>query len=647
MIFERAANPRALVTWGLVIALACSVLVFPLRVRGYLLPVLPAALLAHDPTAQARTVHSAFPYDILRDTDRVLSANARVLLVTDGREVRRREYITFHRALYYLVPRVAYWMSPAPPDGTWEARWWISAPLTQQSILQLAREKDAGYVLLLANLNWRDGNVVAQWSQGKLLALAPSLIAQPGTPRREFADSDWWWQLALAMLSILSIGVLLVAVVEKLGLRVARVGSLALAWVLGAGATAFGLVSLNALGLALSVQVRCITLLAFMSAVWALRHVRRFRRVPLAFRPSLQSSALLAWLGVQTCFVAIVALGQPLVSWDSWVTWGMKARATFIGQGIGAPVFADSSRAITHLDYPLLLPSLEAWVYQWLGAPDDRFAGWIAVAYYLALLGLTYGAARRLGVDAPRALLATAVVGSMPTLTLLAGQVIADIPFAVYALLTACALLEWIRHGERGSFLIALCGAACLPWTKREGLIFVLALGAAALLVAHRERRAWSGALACALTAAFVAGGWSVFLAAQGTGNTDFLPLTFDTLISNVNRLPEIALYFAKSLASYEWSFVWVLVALAATLHVLARRAVLGDMLLLAPLLYLGAMATGYLFSAFVPFESHLLSSGYRLVAQVTPLSVLWLASQTVGGVPRTANSQAHVGAGS
>lgn len=648
LILERAAHTRALVTWGLSIALVCSVLIFPLRVRGYLLPVLPAALLAHDPTAQARSVHTSFPYDILRETDRLLPANARVLLVTDGRDVRHREYITFHRALYYLLPRAAYWMSPAPPDGTWEARWWNSAPLTQESILQLARAKDASYVLLLANLNWRDASVVAQWGEDRLLALAPSLIAQPGAPRREFADNNWWWQIGLALLSIFSMGSLFAFLTERLGLRTSGVETLVIAWTLGAGAAAFGLVSLNALGLALWVQVMCLTLVGLVSAVWALWCARRFLRVPLAFRPSLQTSALLAWLGVQTSFVAIVALGQPLVSWDSWVTWGMKARAILIGQAIGAPVLADSSRVITHLDYPLFLPTLEAWVYQWLGAPDDRFAGWIAVAYYLALLGLTYGTARRLGVDAPRALLATCVLGSMPTLTLLAGQVIADVPYAVYALLTACALLEWVKDGERGSFLIAVCGAACLPWMKREGLIFVFALCAAALLVAHRERRARSGALACALAAALVAGGWTLFLAAQGTGNTDFMPLTLDTLISNLNRLPTVALYFVTSLASFEWSFVWVLVALIAVLQLCARRTVPGDLFLLAPLLYLGMMAASYLYSAFVPFENHLLSSGYRLVAQVTPLCLVWLASQTsIDTVSRIANSQAHVGTGS
>lgn len=613
----------------MVIALVFSVVIFPIRVRGYLLPVLPIALLAYDPAAQARAAFREFPYDVLREADRVLPANARVLLVTDGHDARHREYTTWHRALYFLTPRPVYWMSPAPSDGTWEARWWITAPLDQASIAQLARQTNSMYVLLLADVEWANANPVAQWSDGELLTLGPSPTESGATTGRDFADTDSSWKLALAILSIIAAGTLPLTVAMRFGFRPSRVESLALFWILGAGVVGFGMVCLSVLGLPLWLQVTYLTVVAFASAGWTISQARPTRLARFTFHPSLRSSALFVWLAVQTCFVAIVALGQPLVYWDSWVTWSMKARAIFLEQGIGAPVFADPSREITHLDYPLLLSSLEAWVYQWLGAPDDRFVGWIAVGFYLSLLGLIYGGARRLGVDASRALLTTAVLGSIPTLTLLAGQAIADVPFAVYALLTALALLEWLAHGARGALFLALCGAACVTWTKREGLVFTLALAASTLLLAAQKRRAWSGALACALTAVLVAGAWGGFLAAQGTVNTDFLPITPLSLISNLNRIPAIALYFFRTLSSYEWSFVWILVVLVAIQQGLARRLVPGDFLLLAALLYVIVMGASYLFSAFVPFENHLLSSGYRLVAQVTPLVGLWLALQT------------------
>jgi hypothetical protein len=76
-------------------------------------------------------------------------------------------------------------------------------------------------------------------------------------------------------------------------------------------------------------------------------------------------------------------------------------------------------------------------------------------------------------------------------------------------------------------------------------------------------------------------------------------------------------------------AFVWVVVALACVWRLRAWHVAPGDILVLAPLLYIGFIAPTYIFSAFVPFQNHLASSGYRLVAQVTPPVILWLAGQS------------------
>jgi hypothetical protein len=242
---------------------------------------------------------------------------------------------------------------------------------------------------------------------------------------------------------------------------------------------------------------------------------------------------------------------------------------------------------------------------------------------------LSYGAARRFQKDRTHALLTATVTGAMPALTLSSAGVYADVPLAVYILLTTGALMQWRERGERGALLIALFGSACLPWVKREGIVYILALGAAALWLYRREPSTRWGVVLCVAASSFIAGAWSVFLRMQGTNNIDFLPLTFETARTNLNRLPEIALYFAKALSSYEWCVVWLLALLVLTARLFTRPIMPRDVLLVAPVLYLCAMAGSFLFSAFTPFSSHLASSGSRLIAQVTPLVVLWLGSQT------------------
>lgn len=638
----------------MLLALAFGVLQIPLRVNGYLLPVLQRALPWSDPVPQYSAALAPAPYAVLQRTNAVLPTTARILLVTDGTDVRRREYTTYHRALYYLLPRPVTWMSPAPPDGTWESRWWVSAPLTAGSILQVAIESKADYILLLADVPWEEQYIVNEFPGGKLVSM-DAFYGRRDVPPQEFASADALWQAPLAMFGVLCIGVLILAVANPPGAQGTTAESFALAWALGAGIVAFAMLLLNVLTVPLRIQVQIISALAVPGILIILWRVfrRSLRGTPFALRctlapqspprastPSGQESSpgkplsvswlqrvLLLLLALQTAFVALMALGQPLTYWDSWVTWGLKARAIFLEQAMGAAVFADPTRAVTHLDYPLLLPSLHAWLYQWLGAPDDRFAALIALGFFLSLLGVSYSAARRLGADTTRALLGTAILAAMPTLPLLAAEVYADIPLAVYALLTTITLLQWLARGARSALFIALLGAACLVWTKREGFIYLVVLAAVTLLLARTNRRAWQGAVALVGMGILVAGAWWIFLSAQNTANIDFLPLTVQTLTQSLGRVPVIVVYFAQSFISLEWSFVWVLAAFAAILQIPSWRLAPRDILLLAPLLYLAVMAGTYLVSGFVPFENHLNSSGYRLLAQMSPLLVLWLVT--------------------
>src|SRR5262245_15665893 len=99
---NRRVNRAALVTLGLLIALAIGVYQFPSRVAAYMSPVVARAQVWSDPNATSRIAAGPAPYDLLHDADAVLPRDARVLLVTDGSEVRGREYVTAHRAMYYL-----------------------------------------------------------------------------------------------------------------------------------------------------------------------------------------------------------------------------------------------------------------------------------------------------------------------------------------------------------------------------------------------------------------------------------------------------------------------------------------------------------------------------------------------------------------
>ena len=317
----------------------------------------------------------------------------------------------------------------------------------------------------------------------------------------------------------------------------------------------------------------------------------------------------------------------------------MKARTIFLESSISPAVYGDPSRTVTHLDYPLMVPLIEAWFYGWLGVPDDRLVGMVAVLFYLALTGVCYTAVRRQGGTREFALGASVVVASIPHLAGLSGFVFADVPLAAFATIAAVYLVEWLDSGRPDRLAIAALAAGLMSWTKREGLVLVAVLCLVALLVARGTRRAWLGVGALSFASMLLSGPWWAFVAWNGIANSDYLPVTMATFHANFVRLPSIGWRAFTTLLSPAWNFVWPLCVLCG---LLGRRATLpakdssrGRAINLLPLtafFYVGLMSLGYVFSAFVPYQQHVANSLYRLTVHVVPLPVLWMAYQGTEG---------------
>lgn len=642
---------------GLVLwfVLLVAVLAIPLQIRNFVLPVISIARLALAPELQTRAALGDLPYEILLKSNELLPVGAGMLLVTDGADVRHREYTTFHRALYYLTPRPVWWLSAAPADGTWESRWWHSAPLTEPAISEFAHSKNVDFILLLANQNlFPSKHTLARWQGARLVQIDGDYLGQAPSFAPEFAPPDWGWRVLSALLLFLLTGALVVAFLSRRGFILSRIELFALSWCLGVGLITFLLLAFLGIGLSLTSSVWVMAGLAITTAIllgvtrvfslqssastsfWrAVSATRNHGRKLFPMFPPVTISRrgivaliLLAILLLQIAYVALIALGQPLTYWDSWVTWGIKARTLFIDQTLSPALLTDVSRAITHLDYPLLLPLAEATLFRALGAVDDRFVGWIALGFFLALVALVYAASRMFGATRSRALLASTVVGALPTVALLAAENYADIPLAVYGIVTVTYLLRWILRGERGALIVAIFGSACLAWTKREGLVLALAISFAAVALFPRVRRARVGTFACAVASSLISVSWTLWLSTQGTTNTDLSPITISTLQQNLDRIPPILFYFAATLVSPQWAFVWLCAALVLLLRLAWPADAAYDLYLASAFLYVAIMSSTYLFSDYAPYTAHLANSGYRLIAHVTPFIIIWLALQ-------------------
>ena len=146
-----SAARQSLAGLALFAALAISLAGAPARIAVWARQDWPIIRLWPDLDAQYRLQLGEVPYSALVRADALLPPDAGVLLVTPGLDVRHLDYTTFHRALYFLAPRPVWWLTSAPPDGTWESRWWISKPLTGEQILATAAAKGV-YCVLLVNV---------------------------------------------------------------------------------------------------------------------------------------------------------------------------------------------------------------------------------------------------------------------------------------------------------------------------------------------------------------------------------------------------------------------------------------------------------------------------------------------------------------
>lgn len=637
----------------LLIALLTALIRFPGQLSA-VVEMMPILRLWSDPHAQQRAQLDEVPYDLLRRANRLLPANASVLLVTPGRDIRGREYRTYNRALYFLAPRSVWWLAPAPPDGTWESRWWISAPLTAASVREVAAETGASCVILhRVSLAQPLGRQLTEGPDGTLVQIAggpdsdcssPSSTSAPA----EYAAGAWPLRAAAALALVVVLGALGVSACLWLGLSVTIAEALTLSWVVGTGVASLGMASLSLAGVPLGGQVAVLSLVGaaaavpvWRSGVWhavVRRDSQQLRRRAVIRRdgPRLRGRAL-AWLlivvlAAQIVIVVVVAVGRPLWGWDSWATWGIKSRTIFLEGSITPTLFADPSRGPTLLGYPLLFPLVEAWLYAWLGAPDDRLVGLIAVLFYLGLIAVFHAAVCRRGIEPRVALAATTALATTPLVVGLSAMVFADIPLALLMLIGTVYFVEWVEGGAPGTLAIAAIASGLMPWTKREGLALLAAIVAAVIVAGWKSRRAWIGGAALVGSAALLSGPWWFVVATNRVQFLDFQPVGPTAFWSNLSRLPTIARLELTSFASPDWNFLWPLAAIFALVHwrmlVRPSRATsrFAVALPLAVVFYISGTSLGYVFSTYAPYQQHVLTSFYRLLAQVLPLAVLWIA---------------------
>jgi hypothetical protein len=297
--------------------------------------------------------------------------------------------------------------------------------------------------------------------------------------------------------------------------------------------------------------------------------VAAWRRPPLPPRLELPSPIAFGGAGV----LAVLFLRawpafaeQPLDTYDAWAMWGMKAKALFLLGGADAGLFASKGAEQLHLDYPLLVPSLDAIASRAMGGFDPR----LIHLQFLLVGAAAFAAYASLLRDRTPAWLRWPFLVALAAAPALSAQLLtayADVPLALFVGAGLVAAARWIDEREPRLLVLATLFFAAAGLTKNEGLIFA---GAAyvGLLVATMQ---WRPLLVSALALELCLAPWQIWLRVNDVHSDTLLGLhVFDIHHPGIGPLALEAL-LRQIFATDTWTLLVPLFLAGVALAALAR----------------------------------------------------------------------------
>ncbi len=351
-------------------------------------------------------------------------------------------------------------------------------------------------------------------------------------------------------------------------------------------------------------------------------------------RPNRLRSALpIALLAFVAFGLAARAYTTPMYI-DGRYIWAFKAKVMFADGRLDPETFTSLARyRYTALDHPLALPAVEAFVYQAIGAVDERSAKLTGVVYWLGIaLLLTCFLRPRIG--APWATGLALVSGTIPLAVFYAGAGGADVPLAFHFLAAGVLLAEYAEGGRAEDGILAALLFGTGGVIKSEGIAMAIggALALAILWVRKRPGAEWrhAGYGAAALTLPVLP--WLALRAYWGIPSPQLGNSVHRSLAQMLGRMSVISQeLWARATDLRAWEGCWLLIAVGLLAWVLARARPRAAALLWAILLWQFLVDVAVYLTN--PYDIHwtLWASLDRLLLQLIPLGIA-AAAYSLGG---------------
>ena len=247
-----------------------------------------------------------------------------------------------------------------------------------------------------------------------------------------------------------------------------------------------------------TVEVLLLVLLA-ANYFFVEKHGLRFRPWTAPRLPA--SSVLLALAaGIAVSQWLVVIEREPHGDWDATAIWNSHSRYLYRD----GPAWQTDIRNTLHADYPLLVPSLVARLWRYIGTDIPDAASIPGVMFIVAAIAVLVGVLAELRNFRTASIMAVVLLAT-PFFIHYGVAQSADVPLSLYVLSTVALIcLERAWKPDRLG-LLALAGftAGCAAWVKNEGLLFLVVTSGVVLLPAVKAPaaglRRWTAFVAGAL----------------------------------------------------------------------------------------------------------------------------------------------------
>jgi hypothetical protein len=279
-------------------------------------------------------------------------------------------------------------------------------------------------------------------------------------------------------------------------------------------------------------------------------------------------------LGGYLAVLFVQCVYQPLNSWDAWAKWTMKARAIVLLGGLDTSVFANQAYRPLVLDYPMLIPAVEAIDFRFMGHLDSQV---IHVQFWLLLVGFLVAAYELLCDRVPQTLLwpSLLLVGSAPALAVNLTSAYADAPIAFFFSLAAIAAWRYVVANERpAAWLFAVMAGACVA-TKPEGTPFVFGLYVLVAIFAYVKKRSLRPVGIAAIWTLIAIVPWRIWVSHHGIVSSTPIGKAVDPgyLWGRIHRVwPSIRSLVTKSFDSDWLAILPIVLVLVVIVLALCRR---------------------------------------------------------------------------